>query len=295
MSELDSNIAELDRKTHLIAYDQWHPRAGASLWKRLEIPGDPRNGTYINPGAFDAREQWNAEVTRLVSHRERLESWDERLGVAFAVEHYLRRFRVGSPSPKILEIGSWPMKNPIVAPQFDNTVIALLGQNRRNTVVGVDSIDKESAFAHASYTPPYFGDAKFIHGDFQQHATKSRILKLLGGNPHMIIGNMVFEKGLGRFMFSEGLKRIQSAVLSKFGGMGTNIPEYHEVAEELAKDAEAFLGPHGVLVISNRGGGQIPDYVHKMPLLAVYMDKSGKRPYAQVRGKIEKHGDIKFV
>ncbi len=183
----------------LIQYEKWHPRVDENFWQRLEVSGQPRNGTYKNPAEFDRKEFWNADASTHVSHHDRLLHWDSQLGSAFVVEHFLRENGLGLPNPKILEIGTWPMKNPIVATQFDNTSIALLSQNIDFRVVGVDKVNIETAFPYKSYTPPNFGDGKFINGDFHDAQIQEAILHELGGQPNLILGNMVFEKRLGNF------------------------------------------------------------------------------------------------
>lgn len=288
MSEIGQNIAEKDEHTVVVPYEDWHPPIGNALWERLEVPGQELNGSFNNPAAFDSNELWNADATYLVSHHEFLNYWNQKLSVAFAIEHYLHISRIGSPSPKVLEIGLWPMSNPIVSTEYGNTVMAILAQNNNVKVVGVDNIDLSTVFPYQTYTPPNFGNGVFINGDFHDVQVKRRIIKTLGGNPDVIVGNMVFEKGLGRYTLLESQANRRSAPLLRgFTGLTTELPKMHEVAEELAIDANSFLGLHGVLVISNGGGSEIPDFVHTMPLLAVYLDESGKRPYAQVRARVQ--------
>ena len=78
-----------------IKYSEWHsPKTGA-LWQRLEIPGFGSNGGYRDERLFNAKEFWNAHATELINQHQELEHFDNQFGAAFAVEHYLRRTRLG--------------------------------------------------------------------------------------------------------------------------------------------------------------------------------------------------------
>lgn len=282
MSEIDPNIAEKTDKTKVVSYEEWHPPEGNELWQRLEIPGQTRNGSYTDPVRFNEKAFWNADVSAHISHHDRLNHWNQQLSVAFVTEHYLQQSRLGAPSPRVLEVGTWPMRNPTVATQFDNTVIGVLSQNKHMKVVGVDKVDLATAFPYQSYTPPNFGVAEFINGDFNSDETQQRIIASLGNKPDVIIGNMVFEQRLGNW--DEKYSAVGQARI--WAKTATDIPTKPEMAEKLALTANDFLKSDGILIVCNRGYGQIPEFIHKMPLLAVYMDQTGKLPFAQVRGKI---------
>lgn len=138
------------------------------------------------------------EREELLSHHEILTFWREKLSVAFIVEHFLQNSRLGAPSPKILEIGAWPIKNIFVAAEYDNTAVALLAQNKNMKVAGVDNIDKLAVYGYDRYPNPYFGNGIFVNGDFNIASTQQSLVTALGGKPHVIIGNWVFETELGK-------------------------------------------------------------------------------------------------
>jgi len=285
-----SNIHEIKPDTLFVKYEDWHP-TGNDLWKRLEVPGDPRNGTYTSE-EFDKKEQWNTDSTYLVSHRQRLEHWKETLGVTFAVEHYLNKNVLSSPFPRILEIGSWPMYNPIVERCHENTIIALLSQNKNTKVVGLDTVDP-----HPLYTP-HFGESTYICGDFHDDKTKEKIKKTLGGNPNVIVGNMVFENDLYKFINAETIRKERDIMrkstflpIQVLTGYVPKLPDEdkYKIAENLSVAANSFLELNGILVICNGNSDtdkNIPEFVHKMPLLAVYLDETNKYAAVQIRGKL---------
>lgn len=285
---------EFDQKERLespphVLYEEWHPPEDDTFWQRLETPSDPMKGSYKNPGRFEAKELYDTHGQRVVSHHERLLSRAQRYGAAFVAEHFIQERMGKLGSPKILEIGSWPMKNDIVSVQFDTTLIAILSQ-KFDQVVGIDKVDLTKAFPYRSYTPPYFGKAEFMNGDFLQREMQQKIIQELGGNPTVIIGNMVFEKNLGQWEKSES--SISSLLKKQFKGetffRGNEAEKFTHVAENLSVAANDFLADDGVIVIANSsygGSGEVPGAIESMPLLAVYMDEKNRGVFAEVRGK----------
>jgi len=284
MPELEVDPGEITENTTFVPYEEWHPTIGPALWKRLEVPGQPRNGSYTNPAAFDLKELPDGQgYSRVISHHERLKYWDEHLGMSFAAEHYLRVARLGSPNPKILEIGSWPHKNPIVGTQYDNTALAILSQNLHFKVAGVDNVDITRVFPYRSYTPPNFGNGAFINGDFFDTQIQDRIIQALGGKPHAIVGTIVFERRLGNFSHKYAADRANRPLWTE---AKLNEADKPALAEKISEAANNFLRDDGVIILCNHGEISVPQFIHNMPLLAVYIDQSGVKPYVQVRKKI---------
>lgn len=271
-----------------VLYEEWHPAENDEFWQRLETPSDPMKGSYKNPGRFEAKELYDTHGQRVVSHHERLLSRAQRYGAAFVVEHFIQERMGKLKNPKILEIGSWPMKNDIVSVQFDTTLIAILSQ-KFDHVVGIDKVDLSKAFPYRSYTPPYFGEAKFLNGDFLQHEMQQKITDQLESSPDVIIGNMVFERNLGQW--EKRAPALPALVKRRLNGEPLFKKEDEKltmVAENLSVAANSFLAHDGVMVISNSshsGYGDTPEFIQSMPLLAVYMDERNRGVFAEVRGK----------
>lgn len=277
-------VKEANSETAYIPYQHWYPEIDDNLWQRLEVPGQARNGTYRNPSEFKRRELYDRRGDRSVSHFDRLDYWRKKLAIVFCVEDYLYRTKLGGSKPKILEIGSWPSRTPLISTQYENSVIGILSQDRNKIVVGVDDIDMETAFPYRSRTFPHFGEATFLNENFVLEKTRKELTKVLRGKPDVIIGNWVFEKRVGnsaRYARAVGLGNI----LAK--NMAESSSDDIETAERLAYEANEFLGDSGVVILSNWQGGSVPEFIHDMPLLAVYGDEKGSDVFAQVRGKLK--------
>lgn len=283
MSEQKTDSLEIRENTRLVPYDEWHPQEGPDLWTRLEVPSDVRNGSYVNEGAFNLKELPDGNGnSRQISHHERLSHWDRRLSSAFAVEHFLKFSRLGSPSPKILEIGTWPEKNPVIEAQHDNTLLGVLSANQSLKVVGVDNVDIDHFFPYKSYTPPFFGNGLFINGDFHDKKIQNKITKFLGGHPDLIVGNMVFENRLGN-SYHKYPDRTRRAIWTPQRAFEEDKPE---AADSISHSANDFLPSSGVIAVCNYGIGKLPVFVRTMPLLAVYLGQDGDSPYVQIRQKV---------
>lgn len=259
-----------------IDFSQWYPYLDESLWERL---ADGTRWQGFRNNGLDARRHWDAKGRELVSYRMVLQHFLHLYRLCFAIEHHISE--AGMSSPRILEVGAWPMDHWLVPPQFSTTLVAILSQNPDYIVAGVDSIDTDTIFPYKSWTLPHYGAAQMFYGDIHDEATRKDISDYLGGKPQLIVGNMVFEKRLGAWQVEQQLKR-----MSRRTGMAFQINEstmeYEHVAEELANVCRDYLAPGGVLVICNRGYGEIPDCLDDMELDKVYLDERGS-PLVEIR------------
>lgn len=266
----------------IIAYDEWHLPEGPKLWSKLEIPGDRYNGSYNDPVRFNDKQfSDGAGYGREKSHHDRLVSWNERLSVAFAAEHYISHYLSRVLRPKILEIGCWPMRSSDVETKDDNSVIGIISQHLRYKVVGVDNVHVPSIYPYQSYSLPNFGRAKFINKDFYESDTQSEIVRRLGGKPDIIIGNMVFDRRLGNFRH----RYIGSISSMHARRQAMDGPDDTRAGERISAAAYNFLKDGGVMVIANEGNAEVPDFIRALPLAAVYLTKNGRHVAAQVRRK----------
>lgn len=263
----------------IVPFTDWHPEITYGVWERL---ARGTKWSKFRERGLDKKDHWRADGTDSITYRDALEYFLDQYRVAFAIEHFVAEQSM--VRPRILEVGSWPMRNPLVSAQFGNTLISMLSQNEDYTVAGVDNIDTETVFPYKSWTPPNFGSAKMFYGDMHKEQTRAGIADYLGGLPNLIGGNMVFEKRMGAWCIEE---RNRGLALRTGLQLPTNLPtgEYAYVVEELARTCNSFLAPEGVLVVCNRDYGEIPDFVERMPLLRIYEDEKG-RELVQFRAKI---------
>jgi len=261
-------VTIISMKTTLdqISFVEWHPKISDKLWERLAR--GTRWAKFTENG-LDAKCHWNTNAAELISYRVALEHFLHQYRVAFAVEHFLTE--QGLDKPKILEVGSWPAKNYTVGAQFGTTLIAILSQNEDYIVAGVDSMDTKRAFPWTSWTPPNFGSGRMFYGNIHDEETRAEITSYLGSEPQIIVGNMMFERRLGAHMAG-----------AKWEG---STERYSHVAEDLSETCNSYLASHGVLVVCNRGYGEIPNFVKGMPLICTYQDEKG-RELVQIRAKV---------
>jgi hypothetical protein len=92
------------------------------------------------------------------------------------------------PSPRVLEIGPWPCA-PLEGEVYDPEISLLLEDAR------CCAVDVQEKPAHAR-----LGEEHYLIGDFLEEAVQRDIETHLSGQPDVIIGNLVFDKDIGRHM-----------------------------------------------------------------------------------------------